>query len=363
MTHVLFAGGGTAGHVEPALAVADALRKRHPDIDVTFLGTAAGLETSLVPTRGYELALIPRVPLPRRLSKDLLTLPLRMAAAVRRVRHLIQERHVSVVVGFGGYVALPAYLAARGRVPVVIHEANAKPGLANKVGARWAQVVAEAIPGSLPKAVHVGVPLREAIARSQQSNQFQARARLGLDPTLTTLLVIGGSQGARAINRAMSDAAASLMQGNIQVLHAVGTLNVEDLQALNSLDLRYKAVPYIDDMATAYESADLVICRSGAMTCAEVAAMGIPALFVPYPVGNGEQRLNALPLAQAGAATIVDDAQLSGQVIAHWVLSLVNDPARRADMSRAMKALGMRDAGDLMVDLIEQVLEGRGVAK
>lgn len=363
MTRVLLAGGGTAGHVEPALAVADALRRRHPFIDVTFLGTSSGLEATLVPVRGYELELIPRVPLPRRINKDLLTLPLRMWMAVRKIRRLMKSSDVSVVVGFGGYVALPAYLAARRRVPIVLHEANAMPGLANKVGARWADVVCEAVPGSLPGGIHVGVPLRRSISGMSEVNQGHARQSFGLDPSLFTVLVIGGSQGARAINRAMRDAAPSILAHNVQVLHAVGKLNHEDLEALSSLGNRYKALPYIDDMASAYESADLVICRSGAMTCAEVAAAGIPAFFIPYPVGNGEQRLNALPLVNAGAAVMIEDAQLTGAAISQWVSGLVQDSARRGQMSDAMRAHGMRDADDLMVDLIDQVLGAGGVTK
>lgn len=360
MTHILLAGGGTAGHVEPALAVADAIRRRHPDIGVTFLGTAAGLECSLVPARGYELALIARVPLPRRLSMDLLTLPFRMLKAVRQVRSIMKRNQVTAVVGFGGYVALPAYLAARGRVPIIIHEANAKPGLANKLGARWASVIAEAAPGSIQNARHIGVPLRRTIAAAKTMSKEQARQGFGLDADTTTVLVIGGSQGARRINQALIAAAPALLDSGVQVLHAVGPLNQDDLGALSQWGPRYRAVPYIDDMASAYASADLIICRSGAMTCAEVAAMGIPAMFVPYPVGNGEQRLNAAPLVRAGGAVLINDAELTADVVVQWVASLVKDPARRADMSKAMAALGMRDADDRMVDVIEQAM---GVAR
>ena len=145
---VLLAGGGTAGHIEPALAVADALVAADPSITVTALGTERGLETTLVPDRGYELRLIPAVPLPRKPSADLLTLPTRMRRAVKQTRAVMAERKVDVVVGFGGYVALPAYLAARGRMPIVVHKANARAGLANKIGARFATLVAAAVPGS-----------------------------------------------------------------------------------------------------------------------------------------------------------------------------------------------------------------------
>jgi UDP-N-acetylglucosamine--N-acetylmuramyl-(pentapeptide) pyrophosphoryl-undecaprenol N-acetylglucosamine transferase len=204
---VVLAGGGTAGHVEPAMAVADALTALDPNVRVTSLGTARGLETTLVPDRGYRLELITPVPLPRKLNADLARLPLRVAQAVRQTRAVLDDVDADVVIGFGGYVALPAYLAARGirrrRVPVVIHEANARAGLANRIGVRTARRVLSAVGDcGLRGAEVVGVPVRPAITTlDRAASRPAARGRFGFADDARVLLVFGGSQGARSITR------------------------------------------------------------------------------------------------------------------------------------------------------------------
>ncbi|MEP6561627.1 MAG: UDP-N-acetylglucosamine--N-acetylmuramyl-(pentapeptide) pyrophosphoryl-undecaprenol N-acetylglucosamine transferase, partial [Nakamurella sp.] len=288
MTSVLLAGGGTAGHIEPALAVADALTAIDPSIVITALGTERGLETSLVPARGYELRLIPAVPLPRKPSKDLLTLPSRMRGAIKATRAIMAERKVDVVIGFGGYVALPAYLAARGRMPIVIHEANATAGLANKIGARFAVSIAAAVDGSgLKGARVVGNPVRRSLSELDRAGlRAQAREFFGLAPDAPTLLVFGGSQGAARINAALSAAAPDLAGAGIGVLHAFGRKNEFEVPDLPTGAPPYIAVPYLERMDLAYSAADLVLARSGAMTVAEIAAVGLPAVYVPLPHGN-----------------------------------------------------------------------------
>ena len=292
--HVVLAGGGTAGHVEPALAVADALRARDPEIGITALGTARGLENTLVPARGYHLALISPVPIPRRPSLDLVRVPGRLRAAVAEVSDVLRRTEADVVVGFGGYVAGPAYLAARRlHVPLVVHEANARPGLANRLGARLTPWVAEAVPGALPHARYVGVPLRPAVAHlDRAARRAEARARFGLDPDLPTLLVSGGSQGSQRLNDAAAGASAALGAAGVQVLHASGPAHQVSVDR-GAADPPYVVVPYLERMDLAYAAADLMLCRAGAMTCAELAAVGLPAVYVPLPIGNGEQRLNA----------------------------------------------------------------------
>lgn len=261
----MVAGGGTAGHVEPALNLADALLRTAPQTVVTAMGTAEGLETRLVPARGYELDLIPRVPLPRRPSKELVTLPGRLRAAVRRSREILSERQADVLVGFGGFVSLPAYLAARGRVPIVIHEANAKAGLANKVGARFTPFLAEATAGSLPGAIRIGIPLRESIAHlDRAARREQACARWGLDPDRPCLLVFGGSQGARSLNDAVVAAAPTLLGAGVQVLHGYGAKNADQVRSVQDLP-DYHALDYIDGMDEAYAAADMAVCRAGAI--------------------------------------------------------------------------------------------------
>ncbi|NUP28664.1 MAG: undecaprenyldiphospho-muramoylpentapeptide beta-N-acetylglucosaminyltransferase [Nocardia sp.] len=356
---VIVAGGGTAGHIEPALAVADALRRLDPGIRVTALGTRRGLETTLVPERGYPLELIPPVPLPRKPSADLLRLPGRVRASVSRTREIIDAVDADVIVGFGGYVALPAYLAAgrgllrrRRAVPVVVHEANAKAGIANKVGARRATRVLAAVPGSGLDAEVVGIPVRAAITSLDRAGlRAQAREHFGLPAEGPVLLVFGGSQGARSLNEAISGAAPQLAAAGISVLHAHGPKNSIDIESVDPA-APYVAVPYLSRMDLAYAAADAVVCRSGAMTVAEVSAVGLPAVYVPLPHGNGEQELNARPVVAAGGGRIVADPELSPKYVIDEVIPLLTDPARIAEMGRAAAGAGHRDAADEVARIV-----------
>jgi UDP-N-acetylglucosamine--N-acetylmuramyl-(pentapeptide) pyrophosphoryl-undecaprenol N-acetylglucosamine transferase len=368
---VVLAGGGTAGHVEPAMAVADALVALAPQVRITALGTQRGLETKLVPARGYQLELITPVPLPRKPNSDLVRLPLRVFRAVRQTRAVLDKVGADVVIGFGGYVSLPAYLAARGaprrsrRVPVVIHEANASAGLANRVGARGAQRVLSAVPDSgLRHAEVVGVPVREAITSLDRSAlRSKARAHFGFADDARVLLVFGGSQGAASINRAVAASAGDLAAAGVAVLHAYGAKNTVDLRSPAPGDPPYVAVPYLSQMDLAYAAADLAICRSGAMTVAEVTAVGLPALYVPLPIGNGEQRLNALPVVNAGGGLVVADADLTPGFVADQVATLLNDAPRLAAMTSAAALVGHPDAARqvalVALDLAKQARAAR----
>ncbi|WP_431306107.1 undecaprenyldiphospho-muramoylpentapeptide beta-N-acetylglucosaminyltransferase [Mycobacterium hubeiense] len=340
------------------MAVADALRSLDPSVRITALGTHRGLETRLVPERGYDLELITPVPLPRKLSADLARLPLRVRQAVRQTRAVFDKVHADVVVGFGGYVALPAYLAARGglsrrRVPVVVHEANASAGWANRVGARSARRVLSAVPDpGLGSVEVVGVPVREAITSlDRMALRAEARAHFGFADDARVLLVFGGSQGAQSINRAVAPAAKDLAAAGISVLHAHGPKNTLDLREPADGDPPYVAVPYLNRMDLAYAAADLAICRSGAMTVAEVTAVGLPAVYVPLPIGNGEQRLNALPVVDAGGGMLVDDADLTPDFVADTVTGLLNDPARLAAMTAAAALAGHPDAAQRVAEV------------
>ncbi len=366
---VVLAGGGTAGHVEPAMAVADALVALDPRVAITALGTARGLETRLVPDRGYRLELITPVPLPRKLNADLVALPLRVRRAVRQARAVLDDVHADVVVGFGGYVALPAYLAARGirrrRVPVVIHEANAHAGLANRVGARSAARVLAAVGAcGLRGAEVVGVPVRAAITTlDRAASRSAARARFGFADDARVLLVFGGSQGARSINAAVAAAAKELAAKGISVLHVHGPKNTLELPEPACGDPPYVALGYLDRMDLAYAAADLAICRSGAMTVAEVSAVGLPAVYVPLPIGNGEQRFNALPVVSAGGGLLVDDAELTPDFVSGTVAELLADGPRLAAMTAAAAQAGHPDAARrvarVALEVARQAREGR----
>lgn len=348
---VAVAGGGTAGHIEPAMNLADALSDH--GIEIVAFGTERGLEQRLVPERGYPLRNIAPVPLPRKPSLDAITFPWRLHHAVGQATAILIQERVDVVVGFGGYVALPVYLAARRlHLPVVVHEANAKPGLANRVGALFAAAVFDTVAGSLRKAITVGIPIRRSLLTLQRDVLRQeALHSFGLDDDRPVLLVFGGSQGARRLNEVVVAFGATLIAEGWQVLHAVGDKNPD--QHITDLP-HYRTVTYIDRMDLAYAVADAAVTRAGAMTVAEIAAVGIPAIFVPLPIGNGEQRLNALPIVNAGGGLMIGDAECTPDRL----LALFDpwrDPEVRRAAGTAAKAASSHGAAENMVSVIERL--------
>ncbi|MDU0478062.1 undecaprenyldiphospho-muramoylpentapeptide beta-N-acetylglucosaminyltransferase [Staphylococcus chromogenes] len=351
---VLVAGGGTAGHIEPALAVADALVREY-QAEVIALGTARGLETELVPARGYELMLIDPVPVPRKPSMALAKLPFRVVRAVKQAKDILVQHKIDAVVGFGGYVSAPAYLAARwARVPFVVHEANASAGMANKLGVWLGGLGLNAVENSGMKGDVVGVPIRAELSVPPTPEKIAAGyAKWGLDPAKKTLLVTGGSQGARSINNAVAGAVPRITEAGFQILHAYGKKNDKPAEHPG-----YESVSYIDDMDLALAVADLIVSRAGAMTVAEVTAAAVPAIYVPLPHGNGEQALNALPIVEAGGAQLVPDAELSGDKLAEQVIALLRDDDIHMHMSRVAAATGLGKAADevarRIVDLVKR---------
>ncbi|ACQ80660.1 UDP-N-acetylglucosamine--N-acetylmuramyl- (pentapeptide) pyrophosphoryl-undecaprenol N-acetylglucosamine transferase [Beutenbergia cavernae DSM 12333] len=376
----MLAGGGTAGHVNPLLALADELRARDAETRVAVLGTSSGLEARLVPDRGYELVTIERVPFPRRPDADLVRFPGRYRRAVREAGAAIAAIEADVVVGFGGYVATPAYSAARrAHVPAVVHEQNARPGLANRLGARHAAAVAVTFPGTPLHARRgsttvTGLPLRPEVAslvaaRGQVDAALAARRagaqELGLDPARTTVLVTGGSLGAQAVNATIAAAAPVLVAAGAQVLHLTGTGKADAVQAAldaHAPEVRsaYHVRPYLAEMERAYACADLVVARAGAGTVSEVAALGIGAVYVPLPVGNGEQRLNAAPIVDGGGGLLVADADFTPDWVADRVVPLLIDSSALTAMGAAARAAGVPDGAARLADVVTAVaLAGR----
>jgi len=358
---VVIAGGGSAGHIEPALALADALRRAEPGIRITCLGTQRGLETRLVPMRGYDLVLIPPVPLPRSLSPELLSVPGRLGDAVKAVTKVLDRTQAQVLAGFGGYVSAPAYLAARRRqVPIVVHEANVKPGIANRLGAMFTRYVFTASADTrLPHATAIGIPLRQEIAGLDRlALMDKARAHFGLRPDLPVLLVTGGSQGARSLNLAVLDAADYVRGAGIQVLHVLGPRSGLEV-SMPAVGPPYVTLPYVDRMDLAYAAADFALCRSGAMTCAELTAVGLPAAYVPLPHGNGEQRLNALPIVRAGGGLMVSDADLSPEWIRDMLVPILLDPDLVAAMSQSAADMGARESDEWLAAEVLDVMENQ----
>ncbi|MDJ0334992.1 UDP-N-acetylglucosamine--N-acetylmuramyl-(pentapeptide) pyrophosphoryl-undecaprenol N-acetylglucosamine transferase [Salinibacterium sp. G-O1] len=359
MTTYLLAGGGTAGHVNPLLAVADRLREREPQSTILVLGTKEGLEARLVPERGYELLTIDRVPMPRRPNAAALAFPGALRGTIDAVRQIVRDRSVDVVVGFGGYVSAPAYLAARAEhVPLAIHEANARPGVANRLGALFTKFVGVAFAGTkISSGTFVGMPLRREI---EQLDRFAARQEgirtFGLDAGKPILLVTGGSSGARSINSTISQSITLLLGAGWQVIHVTG----EYRDAVADPNLAgYMVVKYMDRMDLALAVADLTLGRAGTSTVAEAAALGIPAVFVPYPVGNGEQRLNARSAVDAGGAILVADAKFTPDWVGAELVPLLRNRAVVADMAVRMATTGALDGTDRMVELIGRALAAK----
>lgn len=355
MTSYLLAGGGTAGHVNPLLAVADALRERDADATLLVLGTAEGLESRLVPERGYELLIVDKVPFPRRPNRQAVAFPARFRRAVAQVREHIRRHGVDVVVGFGGYASAPAYVAARREgVPFVVHEANAKPGLANVLGARRASAVGVAFPGTPLRAGEVvGMPLRrEVIALDRAASRAEAAAHFGLDAGRPVLLVFGGSLGAQRLNDAFRDSWQDVLAAGWQLLHVTGERSDLADPGVEGYTMRR----YIDRMDLAFALANLIVSRSGAATVSEISALGIPALYVPYSVGNGEQRLNAASAVAAGAAELLDDATFDGDAVRRIVVPLLGDDERIARMASAAENAGTRTGTENVIALIDRAL-------
>ena len=328
---VLLAGGGTAGHVEPALAVARWIQENLPETTIEFLGTSSGLENHLVPQAGFTLHKIVKAPMPRSLNLNSILWPIKFLRSLIQTWNSLKE--VDLLVGFGGYVSSAAYIVSRLRnVPIIAHEANAVPGWANKLASILGGKIlisfeyTRKFGKGFVSAELVGIPLRQEIVHVSKLNLSQRQevrmkkaSDWGLHPERPIVVVFGGSLGSQHINQVISQSAPLMASHGIQVVHAVGRNN--PLPEANS---NYKPVPYFDDLPQVYCAADLIICRSGAVTCHELMAVGSFALLVPLAVGNGEQRFNAQPLVNDGAATLIDNKDFTNEWLSGHVLGLIS---------------------------------------
>jgi UDP-N-acetylglucosamine--N-acetylmuramyl-(pentapeptide) pyrophosphoryl-undecaprenol N-acetylglucosamine transferase len=278
---------------------------------------------------------------------------------VLEARRVIKRARADVVVGFGGYVSIPVYLAARlMRVPVVVHEANNIPGIANRIGARWAAFVATTYDTPLPGAQVVGMPMDRRITHPAVTPE-EAREGFGLDPARPTLLVSGGSQGAASINGAVVQARDAILAEGIQILHVIGPKNFtpDDVDHVHASGARYRPVEFVTDMARAYAAADLMVGRAGAGTVMETAVSGLPVVFIPLPWGNGEQGRNASALVEAGGGVLMEEAQLSAESLASTVLGLFAERGKLEAMSTAARAMVPADAAEVLARAVLGVVD------
>jgi UDP-N-acetylglucosamine--N-acetylmuramyl-(pentapeptide) pyrophosphoryl-undecaprenol N-acetylglucosamine transferase len=348
---IIIAGGGTGGHVIPALAIAQELKKQY-GAEVLFIGTARGIETRLVPQAGFPLELIKvgalnKVSLTTRL-KTLFDLPLAIAASSR----LLTEFDPEVVIGVGGYASGPAMVAAiRRKLPTLAFEPNVVPGFANRLIARWVSAAAvhfEETCEYFPRCKVTGVPVRSAF--------FSIPAKVGGAPTL---LVFGGSQGARAINQAMIESLAGLRAKipGIHIIHQTGQRDYDRvLAAYEQSGISGEVHKFIDDMPGTFGRADLLVCRSGASTVAEIAAAGKPAIFVPFPAAaDDHQNVNARALERVGAAVVVEESNLEAAYLVETIAALIADATRLQSMSAAAKSLAHPKAVEEIVEMVRKL--------
>jgi UDP-N-acetylglucosamine--N-acetylmuramyl-(pentapeptide) pyrophosphoryl-undecaprenol N-acetylglucosamine transferase len=359
---IVMTGGGTGGHLFPALAVHDALRARRPQMSALFVGVANGVEATILPNRGHAFRGLRAAPVSGKGLKARASALLGLPGTIRQAVGFLREFRPQVAFGVGGYASVPTMLAATlSRIPRVIHEQNAVAGLANRALGRLANAVAVSFADAArcfpAHRTHVtGNPVRAEIV---PGDPRVARARLGLAPDDFTVLVFGGSQGARRLNQAVVEALPDLARdaAGLQFVHATGRRDLPDVRrGYDDCRVRARTEAFIDDIALAYQAADFVICRAGAGTVFELAAVGKPALLVPFPyAANDHQRLNAETAAQAGAAWILLDQHCDGRRIAAGVRTAREKPDQLAAMAERARTLARPDAADRIVDLLEQV--------
>ena len=360
----VIAGGGTAGHVLPGLAVARALVDAgHPPDTIQWVGSETGIEGRLVPEAGFGVTLLPGRGIERRLSAASVAATINLARAVVRAVGVVSRLRPAVVLALGGYASVPCALAAVGwRVPVVVCEQNAVPGAANRLVARFAKAAAVSFPGTaLPRATVIGNPVSpEVLAVDRGRDRESARRALALPLDRRVLAVIGGSLGASLIYLALLSAPERWAgRDDLAVRHVVGRRDWKMVQdavpPLPDAGVAYEAVEYEDRMDLLLAAADVAVCRAGATTVAELAVVGLPAVLVPLPGAPGDhQTANARHLADAGAAVLVPDAELDGARLAGEVEALLASPDRLAAMSEAAAAVARRDAAQQVAALVER---------
>ncbi len=343
---VMIMAGGTGGHVFPGLAVAAALRKR--GVDVVWLGTRRGLEAELVPPHGIEIEWITIEGLRGRGARAWVAAPVRLAGAVAQAQRALRRRRPAAVLGMGGFVSGPGGIAARlAGLPLLIHEQNTVPGTTNRWLARVARRVFEAFPGSFPENVGaecIGNPIRAEIAALPPPAERFA----GREPLRTRLLVLGGSRGARALNRTVPAALALLApEARPAVRHQAGAEHADARDAYRRAGIHADVQRFVADMAAAYAWADFVVARAGALTISELAAAGLGAVLVPYPYATDDhQSTNAAQLVDRGAAVAIAESALGPERLAAEIRALAGDRERLAAMAAAARSLAHADAAE-----------------
>ncbi|HEY5039677.1 MAG TPA: undecaprenyldiphospho-muramoylpentapeptide beta-N-acetylglucosaminyltransferase [bacterium] len=359
MKRVIITGGGTGGHVFPGIAVARELVK-NPGVEVLYVGKNEGPEVAWVTSAGFSFEGITASGFPRGFSLRLFTFWIDFVRGLLGANRLISRFRPSVVFATGGYVSVPVSLAGAFRgVPVGLFEPNVMPGLAAKFLALFSKKIFTGFEETLgcfskKKARFTGIPVREEIMTTEKG---EARKSFGLNPDTTTLLMLGGSQGAHTLNRYMTDVIRFLGEGehSVQIIMMTGWPDYrETMDKLEKCALKVVLRPFISNIHEAYAAADLVVARSGAMTCAEILSRGLPSIFVPYPHASGHQEANGRALEKAGAALVILEKELEEEKLSQTILALLGDPAKLQGMGEKAKGLSRPTAAS---DMVKELLE------
>ncbi|WP_245849673.1 undecaprenyldiphospho-muramoylpentapeptide beta-N-acetylglucosaminyltransferase [Hymenobacter crusticola] len=352
---VIISGGGTGGHIFPAVAIANELRRRQPEAEILFVGANGRMEMTRVPEAGYEIVGLDISGLQRRLTPQNLLFPVRVFRSVRKAGKLLESFRPDAVVGVGGYASAPVLIAATSRgIPALIQEQNSYAGLVNKLLSRRVDRICVAYEGMekffpATKLVLTGNPVRTEIAGGSRTEALQF---FGLSPEKKTLLVVGGSLGARTLNQATAAALSRLQEAGVQLIWQTGKLYYPEAQqqAASYAEAGLKALEFVKRMDLAYAAADVVISRAGALSVSELCLTGKPSILVPSPnVAEDHQTKNALALVQRNAALLVTDAEAPTKLY-DQALALLADPSQQQQLSQNVRCLAHPDATTAIVD-------------
>ncbi|MCX8130131.1 MAG: undecaprenyldiphospho-muramoylpentapeptide beta-N-acetylglucosaminyltransferase [Clostridia bacterium] len=362
---VLIAGGGTAGHINPGIAIAKYIKQKNPDADIVFVGTQKGLETKLVPREGFELRLITVRGFRRKLSSDTFLAVKELFQGIFEARRIIKGYKPDIVIGTGGYVCGPVvFNASRMKIPTLIHEQNAYPGVTNRILSRFADAVAISFKESkefFKKAkmlVLTGNPVRSEML---EADRIKARKKLDIALEQPTVVIMGGSRGAEKINESVVEMAVKYLgDEDYKIIFATGEAQYEKIKAKmgDKIPKSIELVPYIYDMANVMAAADLVICRAGAITTSELTVMGIPSILVPSPyVTANHQEHNARALEEQGASVVILEKDLNGNILYNQMISLLKDKEQLAKMSRNSKKTGISNATEKIYSMLSEIIK------
>lgn len=358
---VLISGGGTGGHIFPAVSIANAVRRRYPDSEILFVGALGRMEMERVPAAGYEIVGLPVAGFDRKRLWRNFGVLVKLMKSMSRAKRVLREFRPDIAVGVGGYASGPMLKAAQKKgIPTLLQEQNSYAGVTNKLLAKRAKAICVAYDGMerffpADTIIKTGNPVRYEIATAS-IDKSAAKERMGFDPQRKLVLVIGGSLGARTVNESISGGLDEILATGAQLMWQTGKLYAEECMAVAEGRADVKASAFISDMATAYRAADLVVARAGAGTISELQLLGLPAILVPSPnVAEDHQRKNAQALADCDAAVMVLDADARGQ-LPGVIVELLSDDGRRQRLAANAGAMAMRLSDEKIVDTIEKVL-------